>query len=87
MDDEEPLQYFTLMIQVNPTTQVNMVTMGDDPDDNEEEEGTKTSKGGLKGSPPAKFNGNRKAAKQFMNDFKAYRFLNRKNETMKIAAN
>ncbi len=63
-----------------------MATVGDNPDDDEEEQ-TKTSKGGLKGSPPAKFNGNRKAAKQFMNDFRAYRFLNRKNKTMKVAAN
>jgi len=64
-----------------------MAATGDDPDDDEEEERTRTSKGGPKGSPPAKFNGDRKTAKQFMNDFRAYRFLNRKNETMKVAAN
>jgi len=87
MDNEEPLQYFTPTIRTNPTTQVNMATVGDDPDDNKEEERTKTSKGGLKGSPPTKINGNRKATKQFMNNFRAYRFLNRKNETMKVAAN
>ena len=86
MDDEEPLQYFTPAVLPNPTTQVNLAMVGDDPDE-EEEERTKTSKGSLKGSPPAKFNGNRKAAKQFLNDFKAYRFLNRKNETMRVAAN
>ncbi len=60
--------------------------IGDNPD-NDKEEQVKTSKGGLKGSPPTKFNGDRKTAKQFMNDFRAYRFLNRKNETMKVAAN
>ncbi len=87
MDDEEPLQYFTPVVQTHPVTQVNMATVGDDLNDDEEEEQTKTSKGGLKGSPPAKFNGDRKAAKQFINDFRAYRFLNRKNETMKVAAN
>jgi len=87
MDDEEPLQYFTLTVRTNLVAQVNMATVGDDQDNNEEEEKARTSKGGLKGSPPAKFNGDRKAAKQFMNDFRAYRFLNRKNETMKVAAN
>ncbi len=87
MDDEEPLQYFTPVVWTNPVTQVNMATVGDNLDDNEEEERTKTSKGGLKGSPPAKFNGDRKAAKQFLNDFRAYRFLNRKNETMRVPAN
>jgi len=86
MEDEEPLQYFTpTVLPSTPITQINLATVGDNPD--EEEEQTKTSKGGLKGSPPTKFNGNRKAAKQFLNDFKAYRFLNRKNETMKVAAN
>ncbi len=87
MDDEEPLQYFTPIVRTNPITQVNMATVGGGLDDDEEEEQVKTSKGGLKGSPPTKFNGDRKAAKQFMNDFRAYRFLNRKNETMKVAAN
>ncbi len=86
MDDEEPLQYFTPIIQTNPIAQVNMAMIGDDPDDDEEEK-TRTNKGGLKGSPPTKFNSNRKTAKQFMNDFRVYRFLNRKNETMKVAAN
>jgi len=86
MEDEEPLQYFTpTVLPSAPITQINLATVGDDPD--EEEEQTKTSKGGLKGSPPTKFNGNRKVAKQFLNDFKVYRFLNRKNETMKVAAN
>src|SRR6266446_1139290 len=39
------------------------------------------------GSPPTKFDGDRKMAKKFLNDFKTYKFLNRKNETMKIPAN
>jgi len=86
MDDEEPLQYFPPIIQTDPIAQVNLAMIGDDPD-NDKEEQVKTSKGGLKGSPPTKFNGDRKTAKQFMNDFRAYRFLNRKNETMKVAAN
>ncbi len=51
MDDEEPLQYFTLIVRTNLTTQVNMATVGDGPDDDKEEQ-VKTSKGGLKGSPP-----------------------------------
>ncbi len=85
MEDKEPLQYFTLAVLPSaPTAQVNLAMVGNNLD---EEEETKTSKGGLKGSPPAKFNGDRKVAKQFLNDFKAYRFLNRKNKTMRVATN
>ncbi len=84
---EIPTLLQTAEAWTNPVTQVNMATVGDNLDDNEEEERTKTSKGGLKGSPPAKFNSDRKAAKQFLNDFRAYRFLNRKNETMRVPAN
>ena len=51
MDNKEPLQYFTPIVQTNPITQVNMATVGDGPDDDEEEEQVKTSKGGLNGMP------------------------------------
>ncbi len=86
MDDEEPLQYFTLAppIILAPI-QINMAEAQGVPD--EEEEESKATKGSLKGSSPMKFNGDRKMAKKFLNDFKTYKFLNWKNETMKIPAN
>ena len=86
MDDEEPLQYFTPMpLNLPPPIQINMAeaqaTLAEDEEEN------KAIKGSLKGSPLTKFNGDRKMAKKFLNDFKTYKFLNRKNETMKIPAN
>src|SRR6266446_395046 len=96
MDDEEPLQYITappvtLMpfailappIPLAPI-QINMAEAQGMPDDDEE---TRATKGSLKGSPPTKFDGDRKMAKKFLNNFKTYKFLNRKNETMKVLAN
>ncbi len=82
MDDEDTLQYFTPGFTA--PIQINMAETQDPADDDEE---TKTTKGSLKGSPPAKFDGDRKMAKKFLNDFKTYKFLNRKNETMKVPAN
>jgi len=41
----------------------------------EDKEENKNSKGSLKGCPPTKFDGNRKMAKKFLNDFKTYQFL------------
>src|SRR6266478_2420501 len=82
MDDEDTLQYFTPGITA--PIQINMAKAQDPADDDEE---AKTTKGSLKGSPPAKFDGDRKMAKKFLNDFKTYKFLNRKNETMKVPAN
>ncbi len=87
MEDDEPLQYFTPATPpVAPTIQVNMAEAQVDKDEEEEEENRPT-KGSLKGSPPAKFNGDWKMVKKFLNDFKTYKFLNRKNETMKIPTN
>ncbi len=83
MDDEEPLQYFTPAPAPAPI-QINMAEAQKTADDDEE---MKAAKGSLKGSPPAKFDGDRKMAKKFLNDFKTYKFLNRKNETMRIPAN
>ncbi len=83
MDDEEqPLEYLT----ANPPApiQINMAEAQKNTDEDEE---TKVAKGSLKGSPPTKFDGDRKMAKKFLNDFKTYKFLNRKNETMKVPAN
>ncbi len=65
--------------------QINMAEAQKTPDKDEEE--SKVTKGSLKGSPPTKFDGDRKMAKKFLNDFKTYKFLNRKNETMRIPAN
>ncbi len=91
MEDEEPLQYFTpappiilaLPVNLGPI-QINMAEAQGAPDEDEE---TRATKGSLKGSPPTKFDGDRKMAKKFLNDFKTYKFLNRKNETMRIPAN
>jgi len=86
MDDKEPLQYFTLAlpIPIPAPIQINMAEAQKMPEEDEE---TRATKGSLKGSPPTKFEGDRKMAKKFLNDFKTYKFLNRKNETMKILAN
>ncbi len=80
MDDEEPLQYLTPappVILAPPVTlgpiQINMAEAQGMPDEDEE---TRAMKGSLKGSPPTKFDGDRKMAKKFLNDFKTYKFLN-----------
>ncbi len=100
--EDEPLQYLTPITMptlpiVAPaiatsapphtlrTIQVNMAEAQKGGDEDEEE--TKTTKGSLKGSPPTKFDGDRKMAKKFLNNFKTYKFLNRKNETMRIPTN
>jgi len=84
MDDEESLQYFTpIPPNPPPPIQINMAEAA--PAEDEEE--NKATKGSLKGSPPTKFNRDRKMAKKFLNNFKTYKFLNRKNKTMKIPAN
>jgi len=86
MEDKEPLQYFTPMPPgPPPPIRINMAEAQEAPAEDEEE--NRVTKGSLKGSPPMKFNGDRKMAKKFLNDFKTYKFLNRKNETMKIPAN
>src|SRR6266436_6704208 len=86
MDDKEPLQYFTLIPpNLPPPIQINMVEAQEAPAEDEEE--NKATKGSLKGSLPTKFDGDRKMVKKFLNDFKTYKFLNWKNETMKIPAN
>jgi len=86
MDDEEPLQYFTPAPPIIPQPiQINLAEAQGKSDEDEEE--NKATKGSLKGSPPTKFNGDRKMAKKFLNDFKTYKFLNRKNETMKVPGN
>ncbi len=80
MDDDEPLQYFTLAPPtLPPPIQINLAEAKGA---NEDEEDNKAAKGSLKGSPLTKFNRDRKMAKKFLNDFKTYKFLNRKNETM-----
>src|SRR6266478_7783993 len=85
MDDEEPLQYFIPAPPATPAPiQINMAEAQGMPDKDEE---TRAMKGSLKGSPPTKFDRDRKMAKKFLNDFKTYKFLNRKNETMRIPAN
>jgi len=82
MDNEEPLQYFTpAPVQVPAPIQINMAEAAP------EEEENRATKGSLKGSPPIKFDRDRKMAKKFLNDFKTYKFLNQKNKTMKIPAN
>src|SRR6266436_930346 len=77
MDDEEPLEYFapareTLPIPPAPI-QINMAKAQKETDEDKE---NKAAKGSLKGSPPTKFDGDRKMAKKFLNDFKTYKFLN-----------
>jgi len=89
MDDKEPLQYFTpapLIPQTSliPPIQINMAKAKGTTDKDKE---TRVAKGSLKGSPPTKFDGDRKMAKKFLNNFKTYKFLNRKNKTMRIPAN
>src|SRR6266478_2587419 len=81
MDDEEPLQYLAQDPLDPAPIQINMAEAQKSTEDDEE---TRAAKGSLKGSPPIKFDGDRKMAKKFLNDFKTYKFLNRKNETMKI---
>jgi len=86
MDNDEPLQYFTPILPPQPPSiQVNMAEAQVDPVEDKEE--NQATKGSLKGSPPTKFNGDRKMVKKFLNDFKTYKFLNRKNKTMKIPTN
>ncbi len=86
MEDEETLQYFTTMPPgPPPPTQINMAEVQEAPAEDEEE--NRVTKGSLKGSPPMKFDRDRKMAKKFLNNFKTYKFLNRKNEMMKISAN
>ena len=86
MDDDEPLQYFTVMPpNPPPPIQLNMAEAQETPAEDKEE--NRMTKGSLKGSPPTKFDRDRKMAKKFLNNFKTYKFLNRKNETMKILAN
>ncbi len=83
MDDEESLQYLTLIPP--PPLQINMTGAPETLVEDEEE--NRVTKGSLKGSPPTKFDGDRKMAKKFLNNFKTYKFLNQKNETMKVPAN
>ncbi len=74
MDDKEPLQYFIpAPIILAPPIQINMAEAQGTPDEDEE---TRAMKGSLKGSPPTKFDEDRKMAKKFLNDFKTYKFLN-----------
>src|SRR6266478_9243 len=76
MDDEDPLEYLTttppvagmLPISLAPI-QINMAKAQKGTDEDKE---TKAAKGSLKGSPPTKFDGDRKMAKKFLNDFKTY---------------
>ncbi len=72
MDDEDTLQYFTPGFTA-PPIQINMAEAERPAEDDEE---TRAAKGSLKGSPPAKFDGDRKMAKKFLNNFKTYKFLN-----------
>src|SRR6266403_2186499 len=82
MDDKEPLQYFTpTPPNPPPPIQINMAEAQETLAEDEEE--NRATKGSLKGSPPTKFDRDRKMAKKFLNNFKTYKFLNRKNETMK----
>ncbi len=75
MDNEETLQYFTPapLAPIPAPIQINMVEAQKT---TEEDEETRAAKGSLKGSPPTKFDGDRKMAKKFLNDFKTYKFLN-----------
>ncbi len=86
MDDEETLQYFT-PAPLAPVLAPIQINMAEAQETTEGDEETRAAKGSLKGSPSTKFDGDRKMAKKFLNDFKTYKFLNRKNETMKILAN
>jgi len=83
MDDKETLQY----LPRDPLPAPIQINMAEAQKATEDDEETRAAKGSLKGSPPAKFDGDRKMAKKFLNDFKTYKFLNRKNETMRIPAN
>src|SRR6266403_2207046 len=56
MDDEGPLQYFTPAPMAPAPIQINMAEMQKLEDDEE----TRAAKGSLKGSPPTKFDGDRK---------------------------
>src|SRR6266403_2533147 len=91
MDDEETLEYLTTTPPVAGTLPISLapiqINMAKAQKGTDEDKETKVAKGSLKGSPPTKFDGDRKMAKKFLNDFKTYKFLNRKNETMKIPAN
>ncbi len=90
MDDEEPLEYLTaapLIMGVSPIPAPIQINMAEAQKTMDEDKETKAAKGSLKGSLPTKFDGDRKMAKKFLNDFKTYKFLNRKNETMRILAN
>src|SRR6266403_689405 len=60
MDDEDTLQYFTPGFAA-PPIQINMAEAQNQAEDDEE---TRATKGSLKGSPPAKFDGDRKMAKK-----------------------
>ncbi len=75
MDDEEALQYFTPGPLAPPPAPIQ-INMAEAQKLTEEDEETRAAKGSLKGSPPAKFDGDRKMAKKFLNDFKTYKFLN-----------
>ncbi len=80
MDEEEPLEYLTSTPPVMGTApvppapiQINMAEAQKTADEDKE---AKAAKGSLKGSPPTKFDRDRKMAKKFLNDFKTYKFLN-----------
>jgi len=75
MDDEETLQYFPSG-PLAPAPVPIQINMAEAQKSVEEDEETRAAKGSLKGSPPAKFDGDRKMAKKFLNDFKTYKFLN-----------
>src|SRR6266478_3858257 len=62
MDDEDTLQYFTPGLPA-PLIQINMAEAQQPVEDDEE---MRATKGSLKGSPPAKFDGDRKMAKKFL---------------------
>jgi len=86
MDDEETLEYLTMRTLPVPLAPIQ-INMAETQKGTDEDEETKAAKGSLKGSPPTKFDRDRKMAKKFLNDFKTYKFLNRKNKTMKVPAN
>ncbi len=75
MDDEDALQYFTPGPPA-PAQAPIQINMAEAQKTTEEDEEMRAAKGSLKGSPPAKFDGDRKMAKKFLNDFKTYKFLN-----------
>ncbi len=72
MDDEEVLQYFTPGPLTLPLALIQ-INMAEAQKLTEEDEEMRAAKGSLKGSPPAKFDGDRKMAKKFLNDFKTYK--------------